>query len=204
MIDKIKKDDSAVLIIRSERNNGISDLRNACIKLKASDCHAPVIFQMNYWEEHFETFALDSASDAGALLIDGFGDGLFLNLKSKMQNKAGDIMRTAFVILQATRTRITKAEYISCPTCGRTSFNIEETVKQVKEKTAHLKGLKIGIMGCVVNGPGEMADADYGYVGAGKGRVTLYYKGALVKKNIDEEQALPELMSLIKENGDWK
>ena len=201
---KVKNDNSIVFIIRSEKPSGIADIRNACIRLKELGCNAPVVLLINSREERFETFALDSASDAGALLIDGFGDGLFLNLKSKLANKEGDIIRTAFSILQATRTRISKPEYISCPTCGRTSFNIEDAVKEVKVKTSHLKGLKIGVMGCVVNGPGEMADADYGYVGAGKGKVNLYYKGELTKKNIPEEQAVEELLALIKENGDWK
>jgi len=182
----------------------MADLRRAFIKLLELKCTIPVIVQLNYWHEHFETFALDSATDIGGLMIDGFGDGVFLNLKSKMQNKGGDIINTAFSVLQATRTRITKTEYISCPTCGRTSYNMESAVRNIKEKTSHLKGLKIAIMGCVVNGPGEMADADYGYVGAGSGKINLYYKGEVSKKNISEEEAVIELVELMKKNNDWK
>ena len=113
------------------------------------------------------------------------------------------INATAFGILQASRTRISKTEYISCPSCGRTLFDLQETTAKIRAVTSHLKGLKIGIMGCIVNGPGEMADADYGYVGTGKGKITLYKEKTVVKKNISEDDALDELIGLIKEYGDW-
>jgi (E)-4-hydroxy-3-methylbut-2-enyl-diphosphate synthase len=115
-----------------------------------------------------------------------------------------DILQTTFGILQASRVRMSKTEYISCPGCGRTLFDIQTAVKRIREKTSHLKNLKIGIMGCIVNGPGEMADADYGYVGAGVGKISLYKNKKLVKKNIPENDAIKELINLIKKNGDWK
>lgn len=203
-IKDLKNDSKVVIILKTENRHAMADLRRAFIQLNQLKCTIPVVVQLNYWHEHFETFALDSATDIGGLMVDGFGDGVFLNLKSKMQNKGSDLINTAFSVLQATRTRITKTEYISCPTCGRTSYNMESAVKEIKEKTSHLKGLKIGIMGCVVNGPGEMADADYGYVGAGQGKINLYYKGEIVKKNIPEAESVKELVDLLKENKDWR
>ena len=137
----------------------------------------------------------------GALLLDGLGEGVFI----AAENCGGDQMinQTAFGLLQATRTRISKTEYISCPSCGRTLFDLQETTAKIRARTSHLKGLKIGIMGCIVNGPGEMADADYGYVGIGKGKISLYKGQEVVKKNITSDTAVDELIELIKENGDW-
>tara|TARA_B100001559_G_C16250673_1_gene506827 strand:+ start:63 stop:482 length:420 start_codon:yes stop_codon:yes gene_type:complete len=135
----------------------------------------------------------------GALLLDGLGDGIFLTTT----NDRRGINKLMFNILQSTRTRISKTEYISCPSCGRTLFDLEETTAKIRNATSHLKGLKIGIMGCIVNGPGEMADADYGYVGTGSDRISLYKKQKMVKKNIKTEDALIELINLIKANGDW-
>ncbi|MEI7596253.1 MAG: (E)-4-hydroxy-3-methylbut-2-enyl-diphosphate synthase [Bacteroidota bacterium] len=201
---ELNKDHKVVILLKTENHHAMADLRRAFIQLNELKCTIPVVVQLNYWHEHFETFVLDSATDIGGLMVDGFADGVFLNLKSKMQNKGGDIINTAFSVLQATRTRITRTEYISCPTCGRTSYNMEATVREIKAKTSHLKGLKIAIMGCMVNGPGEMADADYGYVGAGQGKINLYYKGKIVKKNISEEESVNELVALLKEKGDWK
>ncbi len=136
------------------------------------------------------------SGEIGALFIDGFGDGIWISTKKDDIKKAGEL---SFGILQACRTRITRNDYISCPTCGRTLFNLEETTAKIKEKTAHLKGLKIGIMGCIVNGPGEMADADFGYVGTGKGKITLYKKQKVIKRNIPEEDAVNELLKLIEQ-----
>ena len=135
----------------------------------------------------------------GGLLIENIGDGIWVKYKSV--TKANDV---CFGILQASRRRISKTEYISCPSCGRTLFDLQETTAKIRTATNHLKGLKIGIMGCIVNGPGEMADADYGYVGSGVGRVTLYKKQKIVKRNIPSGKALDELINLIKENGDWE
>jgi (E)-4-hydroxy-3-methylbut-2-enyl-diphosphate synthase len=137
----------------------------------------------------------------GSHLIDGMGDGVWL--KSTNCGSRDFINKTLFGTLQASRTRISKTEYISCPSCGRTLFDLQETTQRIRKVTDHLKGVKIGIMGCIVNGPGEMADADYGYVGTGVGKITLYKGKEVVKRNIDSEFAVEALIDLIKENGDW-
>ena len=143
---------------------------------------------------------IKSAVGIGSLLMDGIGDTIRVSLTEPPEAE----IPVALNILQACRLRISKAEYISCPSCGRTQFDLQTTAAKIRERTSHLKGLKIGIMGCIVNGPGEMADADYGYVGAGPGKITLYKQSEVVKRNIPEEQAVEELIHLIKENGDWK
>jgi len=150
-------------------------------------------------EQDAETFQLYVSSDAGSVLIDGFGDGLWITA----EQPATMVNSTAFGILQATRTRISKTEYISCPSCGRTLFDLQETTAKIRERTSHLKGVKIGIMGCIVNGPGEMADADYGYVGTGPGKINLYKEKTVVRKNVPENEAVQALIDLIQENGDW-
>jgi (E)-4-hydroxy-3-methylbut-2-enyl-diphosphate synthase len=144
---------------------------------------------------------LYSATDVGGLFVDGFGDGVFIAAENC--GSLEDVNKTAFGILQATRTRISKTEYISCPSCGRTLFDLQETTALIRSKTQHLKGLKIGIMGCIVNGPGEMADADYGYVGTGVGKISLYKKHNVVKRDVPMDIADQTLIELIKENGDW-
>ena len=149
-----------------------------------------------------EQLQISSSIDVGGLFCDGFGDGIFLC--SDSIDNISALNKISFGILQATRTRISKTEYISCPSCGRTLFDLQETTEKIRSATSHLKGLKIGIMGCIVNGPGEMADADYGYVGSGLEKVTLYKGQNVVKRNIPTNQALKELINLIKENGDWK
>ena len=136
----------------------------------------------------------------GALLVDGFGDGVWIDAPNM---PAAVITSTAFGILQATRSRISKTEYISCPSCGRTLFDLQETTQMIRSRTSHLKGLKIGIMGCIVNGPGEMADADYGYVGSGPGKITLYRGKEVVKKNVNAVNALNELIGIIQGDGNW-
>jgi (E)-4-hydroxy-3-methylbut-2-enyl-diphosphate synthase len=143
---------------------------------------------------------LHAATDMGALLVDGFGDGIWIDAPNM---PAAVITSTAFGILQATRSRISKTEYISCPSCGRTLFDLQETTQMIRSRTSHLKGLKIGIMGCIVNGPGEMADADYGYVGAGPGKITLYRGKEVVKKNVNTSNALDELIGIIQGDGNW-
>lgn len=160
----------------------------------------PIILHRDYRETDIEALQLKAAVDFGTLLLDGFGDGIMLH------NEGYETMVTdscMFGILQATRTRISKTEYISCPSCGRTLYDLQTTIARIKKATSHLKGLKIGIMGCIVNGPGEMADADYGYVGAGKNRISLYKGKECVLKNIPEEEAVERLVQLIKESGDW-
>jgi (E)-4-hydroxy-3-methylbut-2-enyl-diphosphate synthase len=159
----------------------------------------PVVLSSKYDLDE-EAYTLYSSTDVGALLLDGMGDGVLISNTHSSLAKSNAI---AFGILQATRTRISRTEYISCPSCGRTLFDLQETTAKIRSRTSHLKGVKIGIMGCIVNGPGEMADADYGYVGTGVGKITLYKEKNVVKKNIDEAEAVDELISLIKEYGDW-
>ena len=161
----------------------------------------PVILKNTYSHSDLLNFQVDSAIDFGRLLIHGEGDAIWPvapNISPEAVN------HTAFAILQATRARITRTEFISCPSCGRTLFDIEKILQQVKASTHHLKGLKIAVMGCIVNGPGEMADADYGYVGVGKGKISLYKGKTVVYKNIPQEEAIPMLLDLIKQSGDWK
>ena len=155
---------------------------------------APVIIRRAYNEASVETLRLKAAADLGVLLIDGLVDGLWLE---NSVGTATEINSIAFGILQATRARISKTEYIACPGCGRTMYDLQGTLARIKAATAHLKGLKIGVMGCIVNGPGEMADADYGYVGAARGKVSLYRKKECVEKNIPEEEAIEKLLQLI-------
>ena len=193
------KKEKVVLILESSNNHGAVEMRRFFIELMHLKIDVPVILSISNSLPDDETFQLYSSTDCGTLLVDGMGDGIFLRAENPLQI----IVSTSFGILQATRTRISKTEYISCPSCGRTQFDLQETTAKIRAKTDHLKGLKIGIMGCIVNGPGEMADADYGYVGIGKGKINLYKKRDVVKKNIPEENALEELIGLIKENGDW-
>lgn len=161
----------------------------------------PIILSRLYTCTDFSTLQVRAAMDFGSLLLDGFLNGICIQSNSFKQQELVDV---SFSILQASRSRFVKTEFISCPSCGRTKFNIEEALKQVKAKTSHLKGLKIAVMGCIVNGPGEMSDADYGYMGAGKGTVNLYKKQTLVCRNIPETEAVQSLINLIKENGDWQ
>jgi (E)-4-hydroxy-3-methylbut-2-enyl-diphosphate synthase len=200
-IGLIKKDKKAVLVIETKNNNGYADQRAAVIRLINNNCQSPVILKRNYTESNKEDFQLKSAADLGGLFIDGLGDGIWIENKNILSAK--DETETSFGILQSSRVRISKTEYISCPSCGRTLFDLQTTTKKIQQHTSHLKGLKIGIMGCIVNGPGEMADADYGYVGSGKGRITLYKGKQVIKRNITENLAVEALISLIKENGDW-
>ena len=173
--------------------------RNLYFNVAKLEIKAPIILFVESEESDQETFQIGVSSDLGSSLIDGFGDGLWI---CAAQAKTF-INSTAFGVLQATRTRISKTEYISCPSCGRTLFDLQETTAKIRARTAHLKGLKIGIMGCIVNGPGEMADADYGYVGTGPGKIHLYKEKTVVRKNINESEAVQALIDLIKENGDW-
>lgn len=197
----LNTDNTAVLFVHAKAANTIFGMRRFFIELMHQEIDVPVIMNYHYAQINHEQFQLFSSTDFGSHLIDGKGDGLMISahsIESPIQ-----ITSTAFGILQATRTRISKTEYISCPSCGRTLFDLQETTAKIRAKTNHLKGLKIGIMGCIVNGPGEMADADYGYVGVGKGKINLYKEKEVVKRNIPEEDALEELISLIKENGEW-
>ena len=190
----------AVVILNTKYSNKTQLYRRFFLELQEENIPNAVILSYQYETDELETFQLFAGADAGALFIDGFGDGIWLNAELGAQH----INSTAFGILQATRTRISKTEYISCPSCGRTLFDLQDTTAKIRQRTAHLKGLKIGIMGCIVNGPGEMADADYGYVGTGPGKINLYKEKTIVKRNIEEEQAVEALVELIKEYGDWQ
>ncbi len=200
-LSRIKNDNTVVLIADTSNLHGMADERRIFIELMLRQINCPVIIKFNYKQIPEETLQLHAATDAGALLLDGFGDGLWLKAPGIASEKTMNSL--GFGILQATRTRISKTEYISCPSCGRTLFDLQETTAKIRSRTHHLKGVKIGIMGCIVNGPGEMADADYGYVGVGVGKITLYKGREVVKKNIEATVAVDELIELIKEHGDW-
>ena len=191
-----------VLIAQSNHANRLGEFRALVHQLMCEGLKNPVIFFQHYAEQQVEDFQLKAAADMGALLMDGLCDGIFLFDQGAVPHATVDA--TAFSILQAARARTSKTEYISCPGCGRTLYDLPGTIARIKAATAHLKGLKIGIMGCIVNGPGEMADADYGYVGAGRGKVSLYKKKECIEKNIPEEEAVERLIALIKQNGDYR
>lgn len=201
LIEQLKADDGAVLVLSTQNAHGMVEQRRAFFELIRQSCDVPVIIKRDYEGLDDESFKLYASTDIGGLLNDGMGDGAWLS--SDQPGSQQRINRTLFGILQASRTRISRTEFISCPSCGRTQFDLQETTQAIREKTEHLKGVKIGIMGCIVNGPGEMADADYGYVGSGPGKVTLYKGQEVKKKNIPSEQAVEELIALIDEHGDW-
>ena len=188
-----------VLVLNTNYSNKTQIFRKVYIDLLRRKLETPVILKIDNQLMDAEKFQLYVSSDCGSLFIDGFGDGLWLKGRQPMTL----INSTAFGILQATRSRISKTEYISCPSCGRTLFDLQETTAKIRQRTSHLKGIKIGIMGCIVNGPGEMADADYGYVGTGPGKITLYKEKNVIRKNVPESEAVQSLIDLIKEHGDW-
>ena len=199
-LDNLKYYKNAIICLETSYNNKTQLFRKFICELAKKDTKNPIVLTYEDTEGDNEKFQLNVSSNAGAMLIDGIGDGIWI----KNSNQSTQFINsTSFGILQATRTRISKTEYISCPSCGRTLFDLQETTGKIREKTSHLKGLKIGIMGCIVNGPGEMADADYGYVGTGPGKITLYKEKNVVRKNVEESEAVDELIDLIRENGDW-
>ncbi len=200
LIDILKNNKSLVIFLESENINCIAAMRKFFFELIEKKIKNPIIISRKYEFNDDEQLQISASIDIGSLLIDGLGDGICIssnNCSNKMLNSI------SFGILQASRTRISKTEYISCPSCGRTLFDLQETTAKIRKVTDHLKGVKIGIMGCIVNGPGEMADADYGYVGTGPGKITLYKEKTVVKKNVAESEAVDALIDLIKENGDW-
>lgn len=201
LFTKLKTDSTAILLIDTYNRNGLAEQRKLFTELLNNGIKTPVIIGRAYENLTEEQLQLSASSDFGALLLDGLGDGIFIAAENCGSDQS--VNSLAFGILQATRTRISKTEYISCPSCGRTLFDLQETTAKIRKVTDHLKGVKIGIMGCIVNGPGEMADADYGYVGTGPGKITLYKEQAVVEKNIPEEKAVNALIDLIKEHGDW-
>lgn len=200
-ICKIQPETKVCLVLDSFNSHTMPELRRMGIELMLNSCNVPFIIKCNYTGLNESEFQLYSSTDLGGMFIDGFGDGIWIKQKDCVSNRVCN--STSFGILQATRTRISKTEYISCPSCGRTLFDLQETTQKIRERTDHLKGIKIGIMGCIVNGPGEMADADYGYVGTGPGKISLYKGKEVVKKNVTSETAVDELINLIREHGDW-
>ena len=201
LLEALKMAKKTVIIVETFHKNGLAEQRFLLEKLNEYGITAPIILNRNYSEDDLCTFQVKSASDTGPLFIDGFGDGIWLRNAGNIGYSS--IVSVGFGILQASRVRTSKTEYISCPSCGRTLFDLTSTISKIREQTSHLKHLKIGIMGCIVNGPGEMADADYGYVGAGPGKITLYKSKEVIKRGLPEEEAVSELIALIKENGDW-
>ena len=201
LITKLKTDNTAVLMIDTYNTHGAAEQRKLFVDLINAKCKTPIIIGRAYGDLTPEQLQLHASTDMGALLVDGLGDGIFIATENCGSDKM--INETAFYILQATRTRISKTEYISCPSCGRTLFDLQETTAKIRAVTSHLKGVKIGVMGCIVNGPGEMADADYGYVGTGVGKITLYKEKEVVQRNIPEKEAVDALIGLIKQHGDW-
>ncbi len=207
LVVSIQDDPTAVIILETANEHAMAALRRAFFELMK--CTVPVIVLRKYHYESDDLFRVYASTDIGGLLLDGFGDGVMLGFSVMSEDKTrqlttlGLINSTAFGILQAARTRISKTEYISCPSCGRTLFDLQETTAMIRKRTDHLKGVKIGIMGCIVNGPGEMADADYGYVGSGKGKITLYKGKEVVKRSIASEKAVDELINIIKADGRW-
>lgn len=220
-IEKLGTDQTVVICLSSTNKNAMQSVRRMYIELMQRGIKNPVINIVDSnWKTADEHLA-NYATEAGALLLDGMGDGIcfgmtgesykqasgFINASGRNYNTNNTVEEflnsTAFTILQATRTRISKTEYISCPSCGRTLFDLQETTAKIRSVTNHLKGLKIAIMGCIVNGPGEMADADFGYVGSGPGKITLYKGKEVVKRNVNSEVAVDELINLLKENEVW-
>ena len=196
-------EDPTFLLLRTDKSNALQQLRQAFHLLGHAGCDMPVVVHLAMAGQSAEYIQLKAATDMGGLLLDGFGDGLCISGDVGIDGGLRFLNRTAFGILQATRTRISRTEYISCPSCGRTLFDLQETTARIRAVTDHLKGVKIGIMGCIVNGPGEMADADYGYVGTGPGKITLYKEKEVVRRNIPEDEAVDALIDLIREHGDW-
>lgn len=200
-IEKIHLNPKIVLVCTSTHPNAFAEQRAFAFRLVQAKCKAPVIFKRDFQENLLEDLHLKASCDLGSLFFDGFGNGIWLTNQGNILQQ--DINSTAFGILQAARVRTSKTEFISCPGCGRTLFQLQEVVAEVKKKFSHLTHLKIGVMGCIVNGPGEMGDVDYGYVGAGPGRVSLYKGHEVIKKNIPSEDAINELTEIIKRQGDW-
>ena len=198
-ISALKNDDSIIILISTKNDHGVADIRRTFFELIKNNWKVPVIIKKKYSNISKDEFQLHSSTDIGSLLLDGFGDGVWLS--GEFSNNI--TTKLSFGILQATRTRISKTEYISCPSCGRTLFDLQKVTSEIRSRTNHLKGVKIGIMGCIVNGPGEMADADYGYVGTGVGKISLYKGYDVVKRNIPADIAVEALIELIKANDDW-
>jgi (E)-4-hydroxy-3-methylbut-2-enyl-diphosphate synthase len=222
-LNRIKNDNTAVLVLTTENQHGMAEQRRVFFELALNEVKNPVILKRTYSGINLDQLRLFSATDLGSLLIDGYGDGVWAEVKNikkdenhpedkdvlvknfinQKESKEKVINRILFGILQAARVRISKTEYIACPSCGRTLFDLQITTEKIRKRTEHLKGVKIAVMGCIVNGPGEMADADYGYVGSGVGKITLYRGKDIIKRNVPAENAVDELINLIKEDENW-
>lgn len=203
-------DPTVVVVLYTQNRHTMPSMRWFFSWVMQWGCQFPIIIQRSYRQHSDDKLQLYAATDVGGLLIDGLGDGVWLTQnrmgeqsREKVLHNCGNFNTTSFGILQAARTRMSKTEYISCPSCGRTLFDLQETTAMIRKRTDHLKGIKIGIMGCIVNGPGEMADADYGYVGVGKDRIALYRGQNVVKKSVPADQAVDQLIDLIREDGKW-
>lgn len=217
-LESISKDRTVVFVFSSRNTNAMQSIRRKMIDLQLASIQNPVILLSHSSGKTPDEHLIHFSAETGALLLDGWGDGLCLSYTPQAQRQSSQVSgrtylpvsnsfqftnNTAFSILQAARTRISKTEYISCPSCGRTLFDLQETTARIRAVTHHLKGVKIAIMGCIVNGPGEMADADFGYVGSGPGKITLYKGKEIVKRNVDSAIAVEELIRLLKENNVW-
>jgi (E)-4-hydroxy-3-methylbut-2-enyl-diphosphate synthase len=217
MLDVLKSDPTIVACIKCSTEPSMLTARRFVIEMMIQKISSPIIIQVETTRKSIDEQLIHFSAEAGAMFLEGIGDGIWLwnnmqdikNIKAsgrtylEVKNNTQFLNNTAFSILQATRTRISKTEYISCPSCGRTLFDLQETTAKIRSYTHHLKGVKIAIMGCIVNGPGEMADADFGYVGSGPGKITLYKGKEVVKRNVDSEVAVAELISLLKESEVW-
>ena len=199
LIAELKNYSNTILVMETKNDHGYAEQRRFFMHCLEQGITCPIIVKRSYDVCTENDLLLFSATDMGGLQLDGFGDGIWIDSVFN----SGFLNETSFGILQASRSRISKTEYISCPSCGRTLFDLQETTAKIRARTDHLKGIKIGIMGCIVNGPGEMADADYGYVGTGVGRISLYKGQDVVRKNIPAEEAVDELIHLIESHGDW-
>lgn len=202
IISRLKNNKKTVILLETSHPNPVGEQLAFIHTLMAERCETPVIAAGKYRENDLEALQIKSAADLGVIFVDFLADGIFLDNEGIVSVE--DVLSVSFGILQAARVRVSKTEFISCPGCGRTMFELQGVIASIKAKTSHLTGLKIGIMGCIVNGPGEMADADYGYVGAARGKVSLYKKHECVEKNVPGEEAVEKLIDLIKANGDWK
>ncbi|MEY3010822.1 MAG: 4-hydroxy-3-methylbut-2-en-yl diphosphate synthase [Bacteroidota bacterium] len=189
-----------IWLVDTDHPHAMADLRACVMSLDALGLEGPAVLRRTWTHMDEERLTLEAATDLGGPMLDGFGDGLWIDAPAVALKKRNAL---SFGILQAARMRISKTEYISCPSCGRTLFDLQETTAKIRAVTHHLKGVKIGIMGCIVNGPGEMADADYGYVGTGPGKITLYKEKEVVRRNVPESEAVEALIDLIREHGDW-
>ena len=198
---QIKADKNVALILTTNHLNGVGEQRAFFHALLNAGCRVPVVLQRSYHENDPEDIMIKGGVDFGTVLLDGFGNGIMLSNEGHIA--ISDLDNYAFGLLQAARVRTSKTEFISCPSCGRTLFDLQTTVALVKKHFSHLRHLKIGVMGCIVNGPGEMADADYGYVGAEHGKISLYRRKELVEKNIPQAEAVEHLIQLIKDHGEW-